>query len=791
MKETGIAKLKEDAFPLAFLFILPLLYLKEALFFTDNILGSPLTDIKVEAYGKLFGYRELLNSSIPLWNPYHFAGMPFAAAPGTAFFYPFNLICAFLPIHYAINWDIALHLFFSETFTYYLLRNYGVTRFGSMMAGIVYAFSAPQIMHIYAGHLIAVTSMPWTPLLFLFLDKLIRGCNLKYGILLSVAIALQLLAGYTQYLFYSMIAISLYSLLILINLYLNGRGWAEIGKRGLFFAIFVLFGIFISGVQILPTMEMMNNSTRQNLTYEWVSIFSFPPENLITLLVPDFFGDMLNTSYWGKNYLWEMTAYVGIFPLLLAFVAIFYARRRVVWFFAGLTILSIILSMGKYTPLLKFLYHYFPGFNLFRGNSKFIFLTALSISVLSGFGMDALMKGLNNIKRFRLGILGVGVFLSTGLSTMSIALEASWFRGVINKVLSSPDDIYSDVTPFLKKGFEDVVMMNFRNGIVWTSVLLVSGVTILLLHSYGKIKEKIVVFAIFGIVIFDLFTFGMRYMTTFDIRETYLDKEVVTFLKKDKGPFRVVAPELNPNMGMASGIETLSGYDNMMIRRYSEFINLSQDKPLDRPDLWLNITKINPLTNLLNAKYIVLTSTPKLKGPSYKLIFDNGSFSVYHDIKSLPRAFVVHAEKVITDRESIFREMSAAEFNPTAYAIVEEESSLHLTNSMAKSPLPRFIEYSPNVMRIEAYLNHPGLLVLGDVYFPGWKAFVDGKETKIYKTNYVMRGVAVPQGRHIVEFRYDPLSFKIGASISLMSLIFVACFLIWDWRRDEDYKTSA
>ena len=73
----------------------------------------------------------------------------------------------------------------------------------------------------------------------------------------------------------------------------------------------------------------------------------------------------------------------------------------------------------------------------------------------------------------------------------------------------------------------------------------------------------------------------------------------------------------------------------------------------------------------------------------------------------------------------------------------------------------------------------PGLLILGDAFYPGWKAFVDGKASPIYRVNYVMRGVFLPPGHHEAEFRYDPVSFKLGMSISLTSAVLLIGFLIW------------
>ncbi|MDO8446941.1 MAG: YfhO family protein [Deltaproteobacteria bacterium] len=790
MSKRRLVHLKEDVLPLILFIILPVLSLNGALFSAANILGSPYADIKVELYSKLYGYNELLNLSTPLWNPYRFSGMPYVATLHPAIFYPFNLLFLILPVNQAINWGIAFHLVLSGSFIYYLLKYYGINRFGSTVGGIVYMFAAPHVMHIYAGHFIVLNAMIWTPLMFLLLDRFIKGEGLQYGVLLSFTIAFQFLAGQPQYLFYSLISLMLYLIFLLIQLRIDGAGYGKIYTKVLAFAAFIILGLALSAVQILPTVEMTKDSTRENLTYEWVSIFSFPSENLITFMIPDFFGDMIKVAYWGKNYLWEMSAYVGIMPLILAVMAFFHARRRVVWFFSGLAVVSLILAFGKYTPLLKLLYTHAPGFNLFRGNSKWIFLNAFSLAVLSGFGADAIANHVDHIKnRFRIGVAGFALIAVSGLIFMYAIFDETWFREAIGKSVYS-GDFFNNPEPFMQRGFEAFAAASFRDGFLWAMALLMSGSAALLLYSYGILKEKAFKVSLLAIIVFDLFSFGMRYMVTFDSKEVYWDKEVVSFLKQDKEPFRVIAPEMDANSGMASGIETLGGYDTIMLKRYSEFINLSQGLLPGKPNLSMDIKSINKRTDLLNARYLVLQSGPSVNNPAFRSVFDNGRYRIYKNMNAMPRAFVVHAAKVINDRDSIFREMVGPEFNPAYLAIIEEEPDIPLNKPTNVSPVPRFMEYYPNRVIMEASLTEPGLLVLGDVYYPGWKAYVDGKETKVYRANYIMRAVALREGRHMVEFRYEPLSFKLGATISLATLFLMAGFLVWDWRRSEAPKNA-
>jgi uncharacterized membrane protein YfhO len=89
------------------------------------------------------------------------------------------------------------------------------------------------------------------------------------------------------------------------------------------------------------------------------------------------------------------------------------------------------------------------------------------------------------------------------------------------------------------------------------------------------------------------------------------------------------------------------------------------------------------------------------------------------------------------------------------------------------------VNHAADTVTIDADLDRPGLLVLGDAFYPGWQASVDGRETKIYPANYVMRSVILPTGKHRVVFRYAPASFRIGAMITLVTLVLVAAIVGW------------
>ncbi|HEA47194.1 MAG TPA: hypothetical protein ENH97_02145, partial [bacterium] len=384
---------KKDLSYFAILLLLTLIFFGKVIFAPRNVvLGSPDYDIRSLFFAwRWFGFHNLAQGILPLWNPYVFSGLPFMAGMQSALFYPLNFLYLILPTHFAINYSIILHFFLSGVFFYYFIRYLNIERFSAFISSLIYMFAATQVGRIYAGHLTVLSTIIWIPLLFLFLEKYFREDGFLYIILAGLILALQILAGYIQVVFYTAIGLFLYFLFRTTVLYREKRRAKLLVRHSLAFIVLVASGFLLSALQLIPTLELVQHSIRQAATYDFYASFSFPPENLITLFTPEIFGNNIALTYWGRGNFWEMSAYLGILPLILVLIAIIFRRDKYTSFFAGLAILSIVLALGRYTPLFKFLYSYVPGFNLFRGNSKFIFLTTFSLATLSGFGIQVLL----------------------------------------------------------------------------------------------------------------------------------------------------------------------------------------------------------------------------------------------------------------------------------------------------------------------------------------------------------------------------------------------------------------
>ena len=291
----------------------------------------------------------------------------------------------------------------------------------------------------------------------------------------------------------------------------------------------------------------------------------------------------------------------------------------------------------------------------------------------------------------------------------------------------------------------------------------------------GRLKRQIIIPITLALIFGDLWFFGNQYMVTFDSRQCFWDKEMLSVLKNDPEASRITTVgHFELNQGMAHDISNIGGYDANVIKEYSEFINLSDGKPIEEPRIVMEVKQISKLTNLLNLKYILLPANVMIEHPAIKLAFHNSKYTLFDNTQALPRTFIVHEAKTLQGRDAIFKELASSEFNPLKYVILEELPSLtrNINSEIyQQEPNPTIVEYSPNRVIIKANLLEDGYIVLCDTFYPGWNAYVDGEKSRVLKTDYILRSVFLEKGDHIVKFVYEPKSFTIGMVITLTSIV--------------------
>ncbi|MDD5006300.1 MAG: hypothetical protein PHS93_07405 [Candidatus Omnitrophica bacterium] len=755
----------------AVLFVLTLAMFGQVLFsFQNRVFSRPDADLALQFIPwREFGFGELRKGNLALWNPYIFSGMPYLGESQSALLYPLNLIYIFTPLAKAINISIVLHIFLGGIFMYLWVSRRKLHPLACFLSSSLFMFCGAHFLHIYVGHLPNLCAIIWVPLIFLAIDGLYEDNSFKWCLLGIFAIAMQILAGHPQYVFYTAVAVLIYSVFCLIN---------TKQRLKLALGIFIMYaGAFmLTAVQILSTTEATAESVRRGgIPFEFASMFSFPPENLITLLTPNFFGDNISFPYWGRCYLWEMSLFISVTALILAIYGAIYGNKNLRRFSLAMAIILILFSLGSHTPLFRFLYNFIPGFNLFRGNSKFILLASLFIILLSGIGMDKIIRSKSIPKAIIIALFLAGISLLAATFCLQNPAAVKTNGGLWSHILKAIQTTHEsyllmpgyNINPdFIRKA----AMFATKNLFITASILLVLALLFILRRLSHRIAYVIAIMAVIEIFLFA--KHSLPYFDPASIQNHNLNK----FLAEYPGDYRIIDPN-NPNNAMQLKIANVWGYDPGVLKRYAEFMAFTQGINPDQANQYLDFHYFHPLYNMLRCRYFV----------SYS---DNGMQIV--DNNYMPHCVLIHDWLLITKRDDILRTMQKPGFNPAETVILEKQPN-PLPVKYTESETVQITDSSTDHLILEADLPSPAILLVTDAYSKGWRAkSLKGSVQKNYEVmpaNYILRAIPLSAGHHHLRLEYMPLGFQVGKWISLVSLFIYIGLLGWYFRKTLRLKS--
>ena len=367
---------------------------------------------------KAYAAEAIRHGAFPLWNPYLFMGVPFLANIQAATLYPLNLPLYWLSVPKMVSYSIVLHVFLGAAFTYLLCRRVlGLGPWAAFVSAITFAlggFLGAQVEHINQ-----LSVLVWLPLLFWLFYLSYTRQGLLYPLLTGLVIGVQFMGGHVQASYINLFAVACYVLYLSLGqglsamvLHWRSGDTARRVMRGLgLVLVVVLLGGGLAALQLLPTYELSTLSIRSGgLSYRQAVSFSLSPAIVALSLLPSFSDSPFS----------EYIAYVGIIPLLLAFLGIWRrGRKQQAPFFIALSMLGLFLALGAYNPLYYALYRLVPGFGLFRAPARWLYLYALGMAILAGLGIEELasltpMKGDRFISlgsRKRMVLVSVILFL--------------------------------------------------------------------------------------------------------------------------------------------------------------------------------------------------------------------------------------------------------------------------------------------------------------------------------------------------------------------------------------------
>jgi len=768
----------------------------------------------------------------PLWIPYIFSGMPgFASFLVTGdrwwdltmkIIYSSEHIVGF--INYPVT-RVVFHYFIYGMGMYLLMRSKKAARSTSFFVALAAIFSTWIIIYIMIGHNTKIMVLMTFPYIFLCLEKLIKRPSVLYSGLLILAVHVLWEAGHLQTAFYGACAVGIYLLIEVIGALTDKTKSTKLANVFIATGILVLAAAFAYGMgwdRNMAVQEYLPYSTRgaASITvdpqhhqsamevgqgYDYSTRWSFSPGETFTYLVPGYFGFgkvEYNPSgnaqsaghqmlYWGQMDFTDAAHYMGIAVLVLGVFGLWVNRRnRFVQTLIGIGLFGLILSFGKNLSILYDLfYNLVPGFSKFRAPSQSLVLLEFVFPILAGYGIESLIamrKAGSNEKTNRSILYGAalfGVFMLIGLLGQSV-LKSSYTSAVTatGKQIAQ----YTDAIDFdFNMAMSDWIFSGFF-GIA----------TLLLMYVYLKGRLTPVTFkiALLGLLLFDLWRIDYRPMETVSKDEAFAafaPTDVDAFLDADSSKYRIMDLTVQPNYPARHFREHILGYSSAKMRSYQNLLDVAGDG--DRPTA--------PLAQrILNTKYIITPAQQNAPPQNYKglsVAFQSKQrpVTVYRLDDPLPRAWFVNRVEVL-DEKSTLERIRDDGFDPrdVAYLVEPLKEQIQSVGYSAGAPAPvdtagnvlpdsivepsmqsdangsvKITRYEPLHIAMDVEATGTNFLVISEIHYPpGWKATIDGQPAEIIQTDYLLRGLVVPPGKHTIEMNYVESGFDTGKYMSMI-----------------------
>lgn len=741
------------------------------LIINHNQMIYPASDVvSMYSFWRSFLVESVLKyRTFPLWDPYMFSGIPFLGDTQSGMFYPFTLLFYLFPINLVFGYGFILDFFLIGFFTYLFARRIGLQKFSSLVSGICMMLSGTFTLLIYEGHLFIADTIIWFPLVLLLYELALIKKKIIFGIIAGIPLAFMILAGHIQPAVFGILASLGYLALRIIMDY-------KTYKKHILLIMFIPIisigvAVSLSAIQVLPSLQLSKMSIRSGgLPYEFASDFSLPPKQILSFILPHFFGSPLNQTYWGKGNFWSLSGYAGILPLIFAGIAIIYNRNKYVLIFVLLAFFALLFSFGAHSFIFPIFYKYVPGFNMFRVPARFLYIYGFSISILAGIGINFFIKNkyasIIKVKKFATFLLGISL-------TIIIFVLSLNFR---------QDKIVLLEKFILKNSYalginHSSLYFQIQNDLIILSIFIIFSVIILiLLKRYGL--SLIIKLIIIALITFDLGSFGMKFYKTRSINEVFTAPEIIKKIKDDSSRFRVFdlsGKFITPLS--AERIESVTGINSSYLKHYQEFVWLIGDHLKAPYENFLDFYNIKntKILKMLNVKYII--SKTKLTNKNYKSIYTK-DYYLYLDNDTLPRAYIIPSAKLIANKNEIFKTLQNNSYDPREYMLLGKNPKIPLKNH-EKFKIADITLYQPNIIKLKSNLSASGFLVLSELWYPGWRAYDNGRETEIFKTNYIFRSIYLRKGMHDIIFIYDPVLYKVGKVISVVSILAILAYLIY------------
>ena len=693
---------------------------------------------------------------------------------------------------------------------YLLLLSLKVDYRLSAVGAIAFSFSSYFFIIIMAGHMTKAHAIAYVPMVVAAVLYTYRGRMLLGGVLTSLSVALELYANHLQITYYLVLILILIGLVQFVKDF-KANNLIDFSKRSGVLILAALLASATSVTRLSTTMEYGAESTRgkseltnnldnktSGLDKDYATSWSYGVAETFTLLIPNFYGGAsqgeLTTDsetyqeikrnpnakqlikqlplYWGTQPFTSGPTYAGsIVMFFFIFGLLFVKSEMRVWILLA-TIMSIMLAWGKnFMPLTDLFLDYFPGYNKFRAVSMILVIAEFTIPLLGfialnkflskkdeNYETDIKVKDIKTqkvshvvVKSMKLRSLNIAFYLVGGL-TLFFALMPTLFF----------DFVGGQDAVLAKNGWPIDALQSDRAGLLsadawrsFTFIALTFGAMWMFLKN--KISSKYVILIVGVLVLADMWSVNKRYLNDDNFARkskvqlpyqvTAADQQIL----RDKDPnFRVFNQSVSTFNDASTSYfhKSIGGYHGAKLKRYQELIEN-------------HISKGNmAVLNMLNTKYFI-----------------NPKGQVQQNPGALGNAWFVNEINIVANADAEIAALNG--FNPANTAIVDirfSEQMIDVLDNVGTSIT--LTEYKPNYLKYNSTTKKEGIAIFSEIYYnKGWNAYINGELKPYFRVNYVLRGMQIPSGKNVVEFKFEPAVYHVSERIALASSIVLLLLL--------------
>jgi hypothetical protein len=724
-----------------------------------------------------FAIRAVHSGEIPLWNPFIFCGQPFMPSTHATLFYPPNWLYLFaLPQPLSINLCILTQVVLMASFTVYYCRVRGTSNASASIAGVIAGLGSVMTCRIFAGHFTMLCTVPWIPLMFALQEKLFAGYS-RTLLPFALAGAAMFMGGHLQYAYYYGLFLAASILLYAISNVPRGNRARWILKQSYWHAVAGFIAISLVAVEALPAIDIAQHSLRSGSTnLEWLRQFAMPPENLLGIIAPGFWGR--GVDYWGRWEWWEATFYMGIPGLVLCITAItVQVSSRKISHIALLFPLLIVISIAGFLPILPAILRWIPGWIMFRGHNRVLSFALVFGAVLAAHGFDLVRNSdaaRRICRRLFVFIAATAILLSCFASSQgfwSSIFSASWFR----RELFNPDPAESANA---MQHVVNVARFSCLCGALWA----LCGFALVWKRDLLSKRFFYTIFA--ALTVIDLTCFAAPAFSFVESEHNIIPPAVAAFFSSQRSSARSGIPQML-NEGTSYEVPSIEGDDIVGTRYYNTFACAYLNLPKTKPNFTLFLQGESQLLDAANLKYVAIPpGSAAAQSGMYRPVNNLDGLIIGERTTALPRAYVVGDAKWMDEAASeddILQALKDPHFN-------FHESVLLVGNQRDQQPSPKpFAAVAASVTytglhKAEIVAPRGGWLVLTDGFYPWWHAYIRDRQVKIYRANSAFRAVKVLPG-DLVTFRYENPLVPLGAAISLVTFAALLAFQVIEMKR--------